>query len=423
MSDAKQRFVDAINAQDAEALAALLDSDGDVAGLINEPIGYFGGRALHAAVKHRPTLDVLLDRGADPNLASDWSEGPFTVLDQTDEATVRHLLTRGATLTPHVAARLGWTDELTAMLDADPHRVHERGGDGKRPLHWAGTVAIADLLLDRLADIDARCTDHTSTPVQYLLKDHPDVARHLLERGATPDIFATVFLGDLERTRQQLDENPKVSGHRIGHDGYNRVPSGTMYQWILGYGLSPLDLAAETPDMLALLCEHADAKTRFLAAAARGDREAADAEELPSLETADHALLGDAIRRGNNDAVRLMLEFGFDPTLPYRGLDNGTALHVAAWFGRPELVRMLLEDGRCDLEARDGSHGATVLSWACHGAVHCRRDDPVYVDVVQMLIDAGSETDIDAHAGGSTLHAQAAGRPDVQAVLASVTGG
>jgi hypothetical protein len=57
-------------------------------------------------------------------------------------------------LTPNVAARLGWIDELRALLAADPALVHARGGDGQQPLHEAATVAIADFLLDHGADVN-----------------------------------------------------------------------------------------------------------------------------------------------------------------------------------------------------------------------------------------------------------------------------
>ncbi|MEM6314352.1 MAG: ankyrin repeat domain-containing protein, partial [Planctomycetota bacterium] len=91
---------------------------------------------------------------------------------------------------------------------------------------------------------------------------------------------------------------------------------------------------------------------------------------------------------------------------------NGTALHVAAWFGRPDLVQTLLDDGRCGLETRDQTHNGTPLNWACHGATHCRPDDPVYVDVVKQLIAAGATVNVEP---------QDAGRPDVRAVLGTAT--
>jgi hypothetical protein len=58
-------------------------------------------------------------------------------------------------------------------------------------------VAVAALLLDHGARIDARDEDHDSTPAQWLIGESPEVARFLLERGAKTDIFLAAALGDL----------------------------------------------------------------------------------------------------------------------------------------------------------------------------------------------------------------------------------
>ena len=86
---------------------------------INDPMFAFGQRAAHIAAKNEPLLTMLIAAGADVNLKSDWENGPYTVLDNADEDTARFLLARGATLTPNVAARLGWFDELQTLVDAD----------------------------------------------------------------------------------------------------------------------------------------------------------------------------------------------------------------------------------------------------------------------------------------------------------------
>ena len=59
---------------------------------INDPMFDFGQRAAHAAAKNETLLAVLIGAGADVNLRSDWQNGPYTVLDNADEATARWLL-------------------------------------------------------------------------------------------------------------------------------------------------------------------------------------------------------------------------------------------------------------------------------------------------------------------------------------------
>src|ERR1700683_3841250 len=89
----------------------------------------------------------------------------------------------------HEAARAGLTDKLAEMLAMDPSLIHAKGMDARTPLHCAGSVAVAALLLDHGARIDARDEDHDSTPAQWRIGESPDGARFLLGRGGEAGIF------------------------------------------------------------------------------------------------------------------------------------------------------------------------------------------------------------------------------------------
>ena len=260
-----QAFCHAVREGNVQRTQQLLAS-AHVRKRVNDPMFDFGGRATHCAAKNERLLAVLLDAGADVNMKSDWANGPYTVLDHADEGTARFLLARGATLTPNVAARLGWFDELQALINADASLVHARGGDGQQPLHEAKTVAIADFLLEHGAGINVRCVDHKSMPAQYALVDRPDVCRRLLERGATPDIFMAARLGDVALATRLLDDDPSCIGARIHEHGYAPVPPLHIYCWTLGFGLSPRDVATrfghrEVHDLLA---SRSPARIQFL---------------------------------------------------------------------------------------------------------------------------------------------------------------
>ena len=277
-------------------------------------------------------------------MKSDWENGPYTVLDHADEGTARFLLARGAKLTPNVAARLGWFDELRSLVDADAALVHARGGDGQQPLHEAKTVAIADFLLDRGADINVRCIDHKSTPAQYALVDRPDVCRRLLERGATPDIFMAARLGDVALATRLLDADPSCVSARIHEHGYSPVPPLHIYCWTLGFGLSPHDVASrfDHRDVYDLLVSRSPTQLRFINAALAADEQttsavlAEDPSLLASLTRKVHGHLAHAIFYEHFDAAELMLRLGFDPAAP--GVDGGSALHAACWVGNVRMV-------------------------------------------------------------------------------------
>src|SRR5580704_6007934 len=118
--------------------------------------------------------------------------------------------------TVHELARAGLTETLAQMLAADPSLVDARGMDARTPLHCAGTVAVAALLLDHSARIDARDEDHESTPAQWRIGESPDVAKFLLERGAKADIFLAAALGDMALAERLVTEDRGCMTHRIG---------------------------------------------------------------------------------------------------------------------------------------------------------------------------------------------------------------
>ena len=78
----------------------------------------------------------------------------------------------------------------------------------------------------------------------------------------------------------------------------------------------------------------------------------------------DTAAFFRAVERGEPDPVRQAL--AADPALVLARDETGaTALHVAAFHGRREVVELLLAAG-AEINARDGTHGATPAGWAIH---------------------------------------------------------
>ncbi len=417
-----QEFRAAVLRRDAPGVARLLAAP-HVRERVNEPLFEFGQRAAHLAAKDRALLALLLEAGADPNLASDWQNGPYTVLDGADEATARFLLARGATLTANVAARLGWFAELAAMLRADPALVHARGGDGRQPLHEAQSVAIADFLLDHGADIDARCIDHRSTPAQYALAERPEVARHLLDRGATPDIFMAARLGDRALAERLLDADPAAVAAVVHEPGYAPVPPFNIYCWTLGFGVSPHAVAKKYghEEVFALLTARSSPRlllrTAIFANDARRARAlvAADPTLLASLSRAEHGHLAQAIFHGALDAAHLMLDLGFDPAAP--GVDGATALHTACWVGNVRLVERILALGAVPLDAPDPTHQSPPLGWTAYGSVHRRAPGADYPAVARLLAAAGADLRATGNLHGRTLVEMAEGNPEMQEVL------
>jgi ankyrin repeat protein len=419
-----QAFRDAVTRGDLERARGLLAME-HVRQRVNDPMFVFGQRAAHIAANNQQLLTMLIAAGADVNMKSDWENGPYTVLDRADEGAAKFLLEHGATLTPNVAARLGWFDELQALVNGDASLVHARGGDGQQPLHEAKTVAIADFLLDRGAGIDVRCIDHKTTPAQYALVDRPEVCRRLLERGATPDIFMAARFGDLDLARRLVDADPACVAARIHESGYAPVPPLHTYCWTLGFGKSPHDvaLAFGHRHVYDLLVARSPDRVRFINAALAADERTARAmlNDNPSLLTSlkrdDHSRLAIAIFHERVDGAEVMLRLGFDPTAP--GVDGGTALHAACWVGSVRLVEQILALGRVSVEARDPTHQSTPLGWTAFGSVHRRARGADYVAVIDQLVAAGADIRALANGEGRTLVQMAQGNAAMQAALRS----
>ncbi len=191
--------------------------------------------------------------------------------------------------------------KVRTALDGAPELL--RAGDlrSNQPIHWAVMTRQLDMideLLGRGADINARRYDGarpihlTSGDYNYRgWRDVPEsvtstpaeVLAHLIDRGAYVDINTAAGIGDLERVRELLDEDPSLA---------NRVSDYVTYY--IGSG-SPLKNAAA---------------------------------------------------RGHIEIVKLLLERGADPNLPEEGIaPRGHALYSAVYNGHYEIARLLLERG------------------------------------------------------------------------------
>lgn len=401
-----ERFVIAVKRGDVEATRALLAQHEDVRARINEPIkDQFDALPVHLAKRNLPLLDVLLQHGANINARTKWWAGGFGVLEWDCPPEVAGpLIERGAVVDAWSASHLGMLDRLRELVTAGPSLINARGGDGKTPLHCAATPQIVDFLVDRGANLEARCVDHESTPLQYQIGNRP-VALRLIERGAHVDIFAATALGDEAVVRRCIERDAACVTHRLGRPPWVSAPpaGGSIYNWTLGHSLTVLDVAMKNGHrhIHRLLLDYAPSRTRFVDAIWRGDREAAFAihADHPHLvsELTDDAqhMLPHAAWEHNMPALRLMLELGFDPHLP--GVHNSTPLDRAAFHGYADVIELLLQHDPDPPIAFKNEFGGTPLgccvrSWA--GGWSWDTGHPRdYRRSVELLLRAGAALD------------------------------
>jgi len=190
---------------------------------------------------------------------------------------------------------------MRRLLDSSPGLLHAGDARSNQPIHWAvmtRQIDVIDELLARGADINARRFDgarpiHLSNGDYHYRgwRDVPkdiattpaDVLAHLMARGAEIDICTAAHLGDLNRVKALLDQDPSLANRLSDYCGY-----------YLGSG----------------------------------------------------APLRNAAAKGHLEIVRLLLARGADPNLPEEGIaPKGHALYAAVYNRHIEVARLLLEHG------------------------------------------------------------------------------
>lgn len=416
LTEAFGQFAQAVKRGDTSHVRELLETSPALAAHINDPVIDFDAPAVViAAGCSTDVLDVLLEHGADINATSAWWAGAFGVLHGRDRDTAQYLIERGAQVDVHAAAEQGMMDVLRKMIAADSTLVNAKGPDGQRPLHFARSIEVIDYLLENGADIHARDDDHCGTAAQWMVKDHSRLCHYLLERGAEADIFMACALGDSDLAMTLLNADSDLINKRVGQGDYPPVPSAPgrhIYIYTFGENKSPYQIARQHGyhKLYDLLLERGSVQQRFVAACERADAETARSilTEFPdiaaSLPDQDQRVLGDAAWENELEAVKIMLEAGFDPHV--RCSDHSTPLHRAAFHGFSDVVKLLLQYN--PLLTDRNQYGARPLDMAIYGSTHTWRRDGDFPATVAALIEAGSAVDPGALPSGND---------DVDAVL------
>jgi ankyrin repeat protein len=177
----------------------------------------------------------------------------------------------------------------------------------------------------------------------------------------------------------------------------NPKAGGTIYQWRLGWYVSPHQVAKKFghEDVLQLLQERSPTDVKLIEACWRSDEASAVAirrehlDVVERLTEADRRMVAHAARNNETDVVRLMLECGWP--VDARGQHQGTPLHWAAFHGNDEMAQAILRFG-APLEVTDADFHSTPLGWAVYGSEHgWHSNSGNYAATVEALLKAGAK--------------------------------
>jgi Ankyrin repeats (3 copies) len=242
----------------------------------------------------------------------------------------------------------GDLETLLRLIANDPELVRART-NLEQPYHYFSGAT----LLHHVAGNPDRGTGYPANIAQ--------VARLLIESGS--DVHATTFHPNGGTTMALLITSRQASDANA---------SGPLIDLLLAHG-AELDLGDLTPP----LANHAPrAAEKMIELGAEVTLNAAAAlgwmDQLRALAaTADRDAIGLAFlfayvnRRA--EAVDYLLEL--DGNWNMTGVNNGTALHRAAWDGDLAMVQRLVAKG-ADVNNRDNPFDGTPLDWAEHNRQH-----------------------------------------------------
>lgn len=383
----------------ADALRTLLAADAAVATSLStpdgvEPIIFAASGRLKSllGVTDDARADVirqLLDAGASPNACVPMPHDSraripalYFACVSNNVAAARVLLERGANPNDgesvHHAAVHNHRDclDLLAAFGASLSDAH--AGWGNTPLYFLAGYREHD---ERVESV---------TRGMHWLLEHgadPNIPSHVgQERDATPRS------GEVPLHRLAAGRSPTVVRMFVKHGATVdavRADGRTPYRLAVRTGNIPVADYLATAGAEPTTLDHVD---RFLGACATEDEHTAKAilqlypDLIARLEPADRQALHAAVDDNREGIVRLMLTLGWP--VAENGEWGGTALHWAAWRGRPTLVRLLLEHD-APVNVRDPEFGSSPIAWACHGSTNSRADAD-YQAIVEMLLDAGA---------------------------------
>jgi len=336
---------------DATTLRELLDAHPQLLHARDKPYAH---TLLHAGARHLPVVELLLERGLDP--------------DAREE------------------------------------------GDNTTPMYWAaaaGELEVVRRLADAGGDVNAEGDDHELGIIGWATcwdgaqdDAHRRVAEFLVSRGARHHVFSAIALELDDELQRIVAASPAALNQRMSRNENHQLPlhfavrmnKPRMVERLIELGADPLGVDGDgfaapayvtrgDADRPVLEAIHRMTATELtsaergqgsptvhmldlLAALALGDFTGAERLWRDGSAESRVGVLHLASKRGDVRAVRWLLEHGADPNALWAHWDsNVTPLHLAVLADHPNVAKALLAAG-ADPRIKDSKHDSDAIGWA-----------------------------------------------------------
>ncbi|KAF7970476.1 hypothetical protein HWV62_23831, partial [Athelia sp. TMB] len=276
-----------------------------------------------------------------------------------------------------------------------------------------GSLAIAQLLLEKGADINATGGEYGTALQTASYMGHLEIARLLLEKGAhinaTGGEYGTALqtasymgdLGHLDIARLLLEKGAHINatGGEYGtalqvasHEGHLEIA-----RLLLEKGADINATGGQYGSALQATSHRGHLEIARLLLEKGADINATGGQYGTALQATSH--------RGHLEIARLLLEKGADTNAT--GGEYGSALQGASRLGYLEIARLLLEKG-ADINAMGGEYGTALQAASCVGEL----------DIARLLLKKGADFNaVGGYYGTALQAASCVGELDIARLL------
>ncbi|KAI0400342.1 ankyrin repeat-containing domain protein [Xylaria palmicola] len=236
--------------------------------------------------------------------------------------------------------------DLVALIFDHCGGINIMNSVGTTPLHMAAAgnyPRIAEYLLERGADINARDYNGCTPIYKACVENHPQVVSLLLTRGADVTIASNRNWSPLEASYDLPDVMKMIVTKASPPPDYKRITTGTV-----DYTALWLAVRDNQIESVRLLLDHGDPDLEF-----------APIGEFTVIKAGITALIY-ATSRGFDEILRLLLERGANINHHVASLNGNYASH----FARRETTMAVLIEYNIDLESTDADGRSPLNAFA-----------------------------------------------------------